>query len=861
MELTNFCYGMFKNLIKLLIPIIVPLLSLSGLAQGIRFNSNDDLITNRTSYNVFAHNQPKFFSHFRIEFDLSIINPQSFGYILHIRDKNKPISYSVVYVNKNESSGEIRLNLDGVKTLLTVPLDESLLGARKWIKLSLNFNSIEKKITLLINDKAFYSNCNEFSIKISPEIYFGKHENVIDVPLMAIKKLIITNKKDRYAFNFNESGGEDVFDSNGNRYGIVKHPNWLITESYHWKLRYTTSFNQVTSLTFDENNSRFIFQNSDTLNLYNFNKETSSFYSFKNELPVPMRLGTSFLDPIKNKLYVYEVNDVLPGKATIASIDLNNPEYWETNSLLKLSQQRHHHNAFFDSKNAKFLIFGGFGNQHLSNDFNTYNIEADKWELISFTGDNIAPRYFSGLTSIGKQELLLFGGEGNKTGDPSIGKTYYYDCYKINLATRKIKKLWNIKRGDVKMVSSRNLVVSKDSSSFYNLSYTEYIASTYLQLYEYSIKDGSYRMLGDSIPMVSERIRTNANLYINKATNQLFCTTQEFELDGSNRIKIYSLNAPPVSKEIIYNPIKKSTTNTILLLLVFTIILLVLLFTFLFIKKRKKKKEAIQIQVQTVKKYNLEEKKKEVIKPNSIILFGSFKVIDNREKDISYLFSPKIRQLFLLLLFKSRQKDLVGITSEQIHNILWPDSNSQKAKNLKNVVLNQLRNILKDFDGIEINYSNGHFFMEFGDELYCDYFSFLTQLESLKNDLFDENSLSQLIQIISTGKFLRTINDEYFDQVKKDFEYEVLKIIPNQLKLFYKNKEYAAVIPLAEILFNIDPLNEVGFYYSIHSLIKLGMNFKAKKQFNYFILEYNKIMGDHYPYTYIDVIKQIPDEL
>jgi two-component SAPR family response regulator len=411
------------------------------------------------------------------------------------------------------------------------------------------------------------------------------------------------------------------------------------------------------------------------------------------------------------------------------------------------------------------------------------------------------------------------------------------------------------------MVSSRNLVVSKDSSSFYNLSYTEYIASTYLQLYEYSIKDGSYRMLGDSIPMVSERIRTNANLYINKATNQLFCTTQEFELDGSNRIKIYSLNAPPVSKEIIYNPIKKSTTNTILLLLVFTIILLVLLFTFLFIKKRKKKKEAIQIQVQTVKKYNLEEKKKEVIKPNSIILFGSFKVIDNREKDISYLFSPKIRQLFLLLLFKSRQKDLVGITSEQIHNILWPDSNSQKAKNLKNVALNQLRNILKDFDGIEINYSNGHFFMEFGDELYCDYFSFLTQLESLKNDLFDENSLSQLIQIISTGKFLRTINDEYFDQVKKDFEYEVLKIIPNQLKLFYKNKEYAAVIPLAEILFNIDPLNEVGFYYSIHSLLKLGMKFKAKKQFNYFILEHNKIMGDDFKYTYRDVIKDIPEEL
>jgi DNA-binding transcriptional regulator WhiA len=108
---------------------------------------------------------------------------------------------------------------------------------------------------------------------------------------------------------------------------------------------------------------------------------------------------------------------------------------------------------------------------------------------------------------------------------------------------------------------------------------------------------------------------------------------------------------------------------------------------------------------------------------------------------------------------------------------------------------------------------------------------------------------------------LQSINDECFDQVKKDFENEVLKIIPSQLKLFYKNEEYAAVILLAEILFNVDSLNEVAFYYRIHSLLKMGMKFKAKKQFNYFILEYNKIMGDDFKYTYRDVIKEIPDEL
>ena len=410
------------------------------------------------------------------------------------------------------------------------------------------------------------------------------------------------------------------------------------------------------------------------------------------------------------------------------------------------------------------------------------------------------------------------------------------------------------------MVSARNLVITKGSSSFYALRYPEYIPSTFLQLYEYSIKDGSHHILGDSIPMNSEKIRTNANLYINKSTNQLFCTTQEFKEDGSSKINIYSLNAPPVTKENIYSPVAKSSSNAILIFVILIVIIGLLLFAYLIVKKRKRKKDAIQVQVQKVLKRD-QETNKEITITNSTSLFGSFKVIDRDKKDISYLFSPKIRQLFLLLLFSSKQKNMIGVTSELIHTTLWPDSTPQKAKNLKNVTISQLRNILKDVDGLELIYSNGRFFMEFEEAFYCDYFSFLTQLEGLRNDALDENSLTQLTKIISPGKFLQSINDECFDKVKKGFEYEVLELIPNQLKRLYTNKDYAPIIPLTGILYNIDSLNETALYYRIHTLLKLEMTFKAKKQFNYFIIRYNKIMGDDFPYTYKDVIQQIPDEL
>ena len=848
---------MIRFIIKLLFTNLV-LFPFFGSAQGIRFNSSESPIVERTSYNVFAHDQQKFIGDFSIEFDLSIIDSKIFGYILNIKDQNKPISYSLAYINSTEEYGELKFNLDGVKELMSVPINKQLIGSRKWMKVVLNFKSEE--ITLSLNDLTFSSFENKFSNIIIPQIYFGKHGSVIDVPLMAIKNLTIKNKNKKTVFNFKESNGNNVYGTDGNIFGEVDHPNWLITESYHWKLISSRTFEKVTSVTYDENNNRFIYQNLDSLSFYDHTNNKSDFYSFKNNLKVPMRLGTSFLDPNENKLYVYELSDVLEGNPTISSIDLNNPDYWLQNSYQKLSQQRHHHNGFFDYKTKKYLIFGGYGNQLYTNDFNTYDVVNDNWSIEEFNGDIISPRFFSGTTKLGDQNLLIFGGQGNSTGEQSIGKTYYYDCYKVNLITKKIEKLWEINRENKKLVSSRNIVLSNDSKSFYSLSYPEYISSTFLQLHKYSIKDGDYKILGDSIPMISEKIRTNANLYLNKSTNQFFCTTQEFKEDGSNKVNIYSLNGQPISSDDIYASIGKRDLKILFIILTLIIMLGILYYLKFLNKVRNLRKETFKSQVQNILKPKKHTKIVEV-KANSTFLFGSFKVIDNNKKDISYLFSPKIRQLFLLLLFNSKKQDINGLRSETIHSTLWPDSTPQKAKNLKNVIISQLRNILRAVNGLELIYSKGRFYMEFGDEFYCDYFDFSIKMESLSNESFDFNSLNELTNLISPGKFLLSINDECFDKTKKNFEYEILKIIPNQLKQLYNSKDYTPIISLTEILFNIDTLNETAFYYRIHTLNKMDLSLKAKKQFNDYIIRYNKVMGDNFPKTYKDVIKQIPEEL
>lgn len=91
------------------------------------------------------------------------------------------------------------------------------------------------------------------------------------------------------------------------------------------------------------------------------------------------------------------------------------------------------------------------------------------------------------------------------------------------------------------------MVLSRDGKHLYLLAYPEYKPQTHLQLYRMSVANGSYEALGDSIPMTSEEIATNANLYFNPERDEFYCAIQEFEKYGESTTRIYSIANPPVS--------------------------------------------------------------------------------------------------------------------------------------------------------------------------------------------------------------------------------------------------------------------------------------------------------------------------
>lgn len=110
------------------------------------------------------------------------------------------------------------------------------------------------------------------------------------------------------------------------------------------------------------------------------------------------------------------------------------------------------------------------------------------------------------------------------------------------------------------------MILSADEKHLFLLGYPEYLPNSTLQLYRLSVRDGECEAVGDSIPIVSEEIATNANLYFNEELNEFYCSVQEFEKHGQVTTRLYSLSAPPVTlDDVEYYSRRRNALNAGLL--------------------------------------------------------------------------------------------------------------------------------------------------------------------------------------------------------------------------------------------------------------------------------------------------------
>ncbi len=817
MGVSAFCRTLFAAVLAFSAPAI------SAQAQGLKFQGMDHRINERTSYDVFGGKHVRLDGKMDISFSMCTYKEADFGYILRIIDGGK----TGIIWNLSYDRGDnivLRLNEEGRFSLIKAEIPAAEIQAMHWVDVGLRFDSVCDSVFLSVGPHRFSAPAVLPDIFV-PDIGFGRSDFIIDVPSFAIRDLLVSDGKTRYSFPLDEADGAAVYDLTYKIKGHVTNPTWLIRESLEWRPVATLKLSTNAGADYDPVRKCFYYFSRDTLYTYDVISNTAKVQA----LPSPMRvkLGTNFIKD--GKLYAYETyNDDQPeGDPTLACLDPDVPE-WTVLGSDHLERPVHHHASFFHE--GRYEIFGGFGDKIYNGDF--YVLTEDRlWEKDSLANpETLFPRYF---TAIGQQgdSVYVYGGMGNECGEQIVGRRYFYDLHRIDLRTGTCEKLWELDWKEEDCVPARTMVL--DGDLFYVLCYPEYLSNSHIDLCAFSLQDGTMRRLADDIPIISDKMLTNAALYLDRDLKKFFVTTLVFDDDIRSTLRIYSLAYPPRSVAEVSGP----DPRTKLLIGIGLLALLLLAVAgsyWMSCRRRSRARQAYML----AKGHPEKKKYSQPDRANAIYLFGDLQVNDREGRDISGRIAAQQKQILLLLIKESGSQ---GISTTRLSSIIWPDKEEEKVKNSRGVAINHLRKDISALDGLSIVFDKGYYRLEVEEPAYCDVMDLLDQVKAGAPDI------DRILSILSRGRFMKHVDDPVFDSFKNRIEEGVSQILQDEIVRRYKAHDWQEVIEIADMIVHIDPLDEAALKYAVSSLVRIQRKEDALLRYAAYAAEYRKENGSEYP--------------
>lgn len=243
-----------------------------------------------------------------------------------------------------------------------------------------------------------------------------------------------------------------------------------------------------------------------------------------------------------------------------------------------------------------------------------------------------------------------------------------------------------------------------------------------------------------------------------------------------------------------------------------------------------------------------------VSKPESnyIQLFGDFKVLDKNGNDISNQFTPKLKQLFLIILLYS-QRSKNGISTAELTDILWLGHSSQNAKNSRGVTIRKLRLILESLNKVEINFQIDRWSMSFSGEVYCDYLECLKLLKQEKIQDTDFNL--KFYHIIQEGELFKGESYDWLDDFKGFVGNNVVDILLKFIHELTLEKDTDIIQKLADRILETDPVNDHALSWKLKTLIKQNNYNLARYTFDRFCILYEEMYGEKFNRKFDDLIE------
>ncbi|HLN72591.1 MAG: LamG-like jellyroll fold domain-containing protein [Methylococcaceae bacterium] len=259
-----------------------------------------------------------------------------------------------------------------------------------------------------------------------------------------------------------------------------------------------------------------------------------------------------------------------------------------------------------------------------------------------------------------------------------------------------------------------------------------------------------------------------------------------------------------------------------------------------------KKQPTVADKIRTIESSNIEKPRS-----NYIQLFGDFKVLDRDGKDITSLFTPKLKQLFMIILLYS-QRNKNGISTKELTDILWMGHSSQSAKNSRGVTMRKLRLLLESLDTVQIQFHVDRWSMAFGGQVYCDYVECVSLLKREK--VHDSDFNLRFYHIIQEGELFKGESYDWLDDFKGFIGNNIVDILLKFINELSFQNDTELILSLADRILESDPVNDQALSHKLKALIRLNNYNLAKFTFDRFGGLYEEMYGEKFKVKFEELI-------
>lgn len=358
--------------------------------------------------------------------------------------------------------------------------------------------------------------------------------------------------------------------------------------------------------------------------------------------------------------------------------------------------------------------------------------------------------------------------------------------------------------------------------------------------------------LTDKVELIADYSISDYNLLIG---SNLW---EEFFVGYLGDIKIWNreLNSDEILVQF-QNPTKKQFEYNKYWIIGTLSFLILTIFFAVFYKKRKKNEQKNnkafnQPVVTAVKKIHVDY-------TEQVICLGELKIIDSLGVNIGAKLSPKLKSLFILILLHSGENKK-GINSKKLTEILWPGMTTKGAKNTRGTSIQHLRTLLSSCSEIELVFQDKNWKINLSNKCYCDYHLTLGLLQKKLNDKtgndFCKNELSQLIDMLSGGRFLVNSNYSWLDPYVEKFSNLVISQTLNYTGYLDLKNDAELLLKITDVINIYDDLNEKSLKLKLQILRYQGKLSLAHTVYDSFTKLYKTLYKEEYSKSFEDLISK-----